>query len=186
MQKKLLLLSLLAVPVTILASGDAEATRYFAQTGRETDFFPRLFNFLIFAGLLYYLLAEPVKNFFKERKEGIAAQLKEIEEKLQAAKDAKKEAEKHLQESEQRAKEIVEDAKKEADVLVKNIQDANANDLSNLEKQLEEKMALEERKTLREVVDAVLSENITKDDIVLDEGKVIDVVSKNVSQRKAA
>ena len=48
--KKIILLSLLVVPAVLLASGgDAESTRYFAQTGRETDFWPRVFNFVIFA-----------------------------------------------------------------------------------------------------------------------------------------
>ena len=91
--KKIVLLSLLIVPAVLLASGgDAESSRYFAQTGRETDFLPRAVNFIIFASLLYYLIANPIKNFFKGRTEGIAAQLNEIETKLQAAKDEKKEA----------------------------------------------------------------------------------------------
>ncbi len=74
--KKIVLLSLLMVPAILLASGDAESSRYFAQTGRETDFLPRVFNFVIFAALLYYLLANPIKNFFKGRSEGIAAAVK--------------------------------------------------------------------------------------------------------------
>jgi len=181
MNKKLILWSFFVLPAILLASGDAESTRYFAQTGRETDFFPRVFNFVIFASLLYYLLANPIKNFFKERKEGIASQLKEIEEKLQAAKDEKKDAQARLNDSEQKASQIVDDAKKEASLLAQKIVDANANDLGNLEKQLEEKISLEERKSVREVIDQILSENITKDDILLDEGKVIDIIAKKVA-----
>ena len=98
--KKIVVMSLLIVPAVLLASGgDAESSRYFAQTGRETDFWPRVFNFVIFASLLYYLLANPIKNFFKGRTEGISAQLNEIEMKLQAAKDEKKEAQNRLEES---------------------------------------------------------------------------------------
>ena len=186
MNKKLLIWSLLVLPAILLASGDAEATRYFAQTGRMTDFFPRAFNFLIFSGLLYYLLANPVKNFFNERKEGISSQLKEIEEKLQAAKDEKKDAQIRLNDSEQNAKQIVDDAKKEANFLAQKILDANANDLVNLEKQIEEKMSLEERKSVRDVIDEILSENIKKDDILLDESKVIDIISRNVEHGKVA
>ena len=91
--KKIALLSLILIPAVVLASsGEAETTRYFAQTGRETDYWPRVVNFTIFAALMYYLLAGPLKKFFKDRKEGIASSLREIEEKLQAAKDEKKEA----------------------------------------------------------------------------------------------
>ncbi len=181
MNKKLILWSFFVAPAILLASGDAESTRYFAQTGRETDFLPRLFNFIIFASLLYYLLANPIKNFFKERKESIASQLKEIEEKLQVAKDEKKDAQARLNDSEQKANQIVNDAKKEATLLAERIMDANTNDLMILEKQLEEKISLEERKSVREVIDEILSENITKDDILLDENKVINIIAKKVA-----
>ena len=116
--KKIVLLSLLIVPAILLASGgDAESSRYFVQTGRETDFWPRVVNFTIFASLLYYLIANPIKNFFKGRSEGIAAQLNEIEEKLQAAKDEKKEAQNRLDESEKKAEQIIADAKDRSNFL---------------------------------------------------------------------
>ena len=180
--KKIVLLSLLIVPAVLLASGgDAESSRYFAQTGRETDFWPRVFNFVIFASLLYYLLANPVKNFFKGRTEGIAAQLNEIEMKLQAAKDEKREAQKRLEESEKRAEEIIADAKAEAVILAEKIAKANENELAILDKQFEEKVALEERKSAREAIDEILSDNITNDDIMLDEAKVVEIISKKVA-----
>lgn len=180
--KKIVLLSLLMVPAILLASGgDAESSRYFAQTGRETDFLPRIVNFTIFAALLYYLLANPIKNFFKGRSEGIAGQLNEIEKKLQAAKDEKKEAQNRLDESENRAEEILADAKVEATLLAEKIATANQNDLVLLTKQLEEKMSLEERKSAREAIDEILSENITTDDIMLDEAKVVEIISKKVA-----
>lgn len=181
--KKIVLLSLLVVPAILLASGhaDGETSRYFAQTGRESDYFPRIVNFTIFAALLYYLAANPIKNFFKERKEGIAKQLREIEEKLQAAKNEKKEAQARLSESEKKAEQIIVDAKKEAVLLANKIVESNQNDLENMGKQLEEKMSLEERKSAREAIDEILSENITNDDIMLDETKVVDIISKKVA-----
>lgn len=180
--KKIALLSLLMVPAILLASGgDAESTRYFAQTGRETDFWPRVVNFTIFAALLYYLLANPIKNFFKGRKEDIAAQLREIEDKLQAAKDEKKEAQTRLDESSKKADQIIADAKKEATLLAQKISEANENELALMEKQLAEKMTLEERKSAREAIDEILSENITNDDIMIDETKVVDIISKKVA-----
>lgn len=179
--KKIVLLSLLMVPVILLASGDAESSRYFAQTGRETDFWPRVVNFTIFAALLYYLLANPIKNFFKGRSEGIAMQLNEIEKKLQAAKDEKKEAQNRLDESKKRAEEILADAKAEAILLAEKIASANQNDLALLDKQLEEKISLEERKSAREAIDEILSNNITEDDIMLDEAKVVQIISKKVA-----
>ena len=181
--KKIVLLSLLVVPAVLLASGHAsgEESRYFMQTGRESDFWPRVVNFTIFASLLYYLVANPIKDFFKGRSAGIATQLNEIEEKLQAAKDEKKEAQVRLDASEKKAEEILVDAKAEAALLAEKIATANQNELASLEKQLEEKMTLEERKSAREAIDEVLSENITTDDINLDEKKVVEIISKKVA-----
>ena len=180
--KKIVLLSLLILPAVLLASGgDAEATRYFEQTGRETDFLPRTVNFIIFASLLYYLIASPVKNFFMERKEGIAEQLKEIENKLQLAKNEKKEAQARLDESCKKAEQIIADAKKEATLLAEKVAEANENELTLMSKQLEEKMTLEERQSAREVIDEILTENITNDDIAINESKVVDIISKKVA-----
>ncbi len=180
--KKPALLFLLVVPAILLASsGDAESTRYFVQTGRETDFWPRVVNFIIFASLLYYLLANPIKNFFVGRKEGIAGQLREIEERLQAAKNEKREAKARLDESSKRAEQIIADAKKEAILLAQKISKANKSELTLMEKQLSEKIILEERKSAREAIDEILSENITNDDIMINEAKIVDILSKKVA-----
>lgn len=181
--KKIILLSLLIVPATLLASGahDGEVTRYMLQTGRETDFWPRVINFTIWVSLLYYLIANPIKNFFQGRSEGIAGQLNEIEVKLQAAKDEQKEAQLRLDESEAKASQIIEDAKSEATFLANKIAEANENELNLMGKQLDEKMLFEERKSAREAIDDILSENITNDDIMLDSDKVVDIISKKVA-----
>jgi len=181
--KKIVLLSLLIMPAILLAAGhaDGEATRYFAQTGRETDFWPRVVNFTIFAALLYYLIANPIKNFFKGRSEGISKQLKEIEEKLQAAKDEQKDAQSRVDASAKRANGIIADAKAEAIILAEKIAADNQNDLVLLGKQLEEKISLEERKAAREAIDEILSDNITNDDIMLDAANVIEIISKKVA-----
>ena len=181
--KKIVLLSLLVVPAILLASGHAsgEESRYFAQTGRESDYWPRVVNFTIFAALLYYLVANPIKDFFKGRSQDIAKQLNEIEEKLQAAKTEKEEAQARYEASEQKAEEIISDAKVEATLLSNKIAEANVNELALLEKQLEDKMTLDERKSAREAIDEILSENITSDDIELNEKKIVDIISKKVA-----
>jgi F-type H+-transporting ATPase subunit b len=180
--KKIALYTLFLVPAVVLASGgNAAESHYFQITGRETDFVPRLVNFIIFAGLLYYLLANPIKNYFKGRRGGIESQLKEIEEKLQAAKDEKREAEERVSEAEARAAQIIEDAKKEAVILAEGIARANAAELEVMDKQFAEKIKLEEKKSAREVIDEVLGESITNEDIMLGESKVVEIVKKKVA-----
>ncbi len=181
--KKIVLLSLLVLPALLLASSghSGEESRYLLLTGRENDFWPRVVNFTIFASLLFYLLANPIKNFFKDRREGISAQLKEIEAKLKAAKDAEKDAQTRLDESSKQAALIIEDAHKEAAVLTAKIAESNVNDLALMEKLLEEKMTLEERKSVRAAIDTLLTENISNDDILIDEAKVVDIITKKVA-----
>ena len=179
--KKVVLLSLFMIPAVVLASADAETSRYFMQTGRENDFIPRVVNFTIFVGLLYYLLANPIKSFFKDRSAGIEGQLAEIEQKLQDAKDKEKEAQTRLDESEKRADSIIADAKAEAIYLAEQIAKSNKSELAILEKQLEEKIDLAEKKSVRAIINDVLSENITNADIMLDEVKVVDIISKKVA-----
>ena len=181
--KKIILLSLLILPAIVLASSghSGEESRYFMQTGRENDFWQRVVNFTIFASVLYYLIASPIKNFFVGRKEGIAGQLKEIENKLQAAKDEKKDAQARLDESSKKAEQIISDAKKEATHLAQKIVESNENELVLMDKQFAEKMTSEERKAAREAIDEILNENITNDDIIISESKVVDIISKKVA-----
>ncbi len=181
--KKIILLSLLIIPAILLAGGhsDSETSRYFMQTGRDNDFCPRLINFIIFAGLIYYLLANPIRSFFRERAKAIASQLAEIENRLKEAKLEKQNAEARIDASEKKSEMIISDAKVEAKLLGEKIIESNKNDLLVLEKQFEEKINLEERKSVRDIIDEVLNENITVDDIKINETKVVDIISKKVA-----
>ena len=176
------LAAVLVVPAFMLAAGEAEgASHYAAIAGRSTDFVPRVFNFLIFAALVYYLVADPIRNFFRERREKIAAQLTEIENRLQAAKEAKKSAEQALNESEKKAEEILEDAQKEAALLSERYRELGSRELTALEHQYRERMEMEKRKMQRETIVSLLDENITPDDIPLNASQIIDTLAKKVA-----
>jgi len=159
----------------------AAAAQYEAVAGRATDFIPRIFNFLIFAGLTYYLVASPLKAFFVNRREGIADQLNEIERKLQEAKEARKRAEHALEESKSKADTIISDSEKEIALLQEKHSEASTKELALLEKQLEEKCEMEERKMVREAIDTVLNENLTADDIPMSADQVVNIVAKKVA-----
>ena len=98
--KSIVTVALLLAPVLILANSghhvDPTATHYFKLTGREHDFWQRVLNFSIFAGLIYYLVANPIKEFFKGRSGDISNQIKEIEAKLQESKNEENLAKEYL------------------------------------------------------------------------------------------
>jgi len=177
--RHILTLALLLLPMILW--GNESAAHYESLTGRTTDFVPRIFNFLIFAGIAYYLLANPIKNFFVGRREGISDQMKEIEAKLQASKEEKREAELRVEESRKKAEEIIKTAGKEAELLAARIAASSEAELEALERQYEEKTTLEQRRVVREAISDVLSSNINNDDIQLDEKKVIDLIDKKVA-----
>ncbi len=174
--KNIALIATILVPSLVLASHGEHHTTMF-----NSDFFYRVLNFTIFAGLIYYLVANPVRAFFVGRSEGIANQLKEIEDKLQASKNERLVAEENLAKAQERAKELVEDAANEAKILVANIAEKNATLLKQLEKQALEKQELETKKAMRNTIESVLNDGITNEDITVDESKVISLISKKVA-----
>ncbi len=173
--------ALLVLPAFLFGNEGAEGSKYLAVAGREYDFVPRVFNFLIFVGLTYYLIAEPVKNFFVSRKEGIASQLSEIENRLQKAKEDRVSAEQALEASRRKAEEIMKDAEKEVELIKEQYAKMGEQEIENLIKQFNEKKELQERKMKKELVVSLLDENISTDDIPVTGKKVVDIVSRKVA-----
>ena len=175
---KIVLTIAFVLPVVAMASGDAG---HHDVTISNSDFWYRVINFSIFAGLLYYLAAGPIGDFFKGRRADIASQLKEIEDKLQASKDEAKEAEERVVNSETKAKELIADSGNEAKILVENIAKKNEDTLTMLDKSLDEKMELDSKKMAKDVINRLLTDGISNDDIAVDESKVVSLISKKVA-----
>jgi F-type H+-transporting ATPase subunit b len=175
--KNIALLATVLIPSLVLGSG----AEHHEVTMANSDFFYRVFNFSIFAGLIYYLAANPIKAFFKGRTEGIANQLNEIEEKLQASKNDRLVAEENVVNAKKKAKEIVSDAGNEAKVLSAKIAEKNDNALILLGNQAEEKQALESKKATRNTIDTVLNGGFETSDVNIDEAKVVSLISKKVA-----
>ncbi len=83
-----------------LASEAAHGAGHGITPAKITDFTWRTANFLVFAGLLIYLLVKkfPVKDFFAARSQEIAQTLEDLEAKKAATAKALKEAEARLAE----------------------------------------------------------------------------------------
>ena len=169
--------AVIAVPSLVLASGGEHHT----VTMWESAFKYKVLNFTIFAGIVYYLVANPIKAFFIGRSEDISNQLAEIEEKLKASKNERVLAEANVVKSEKRAEEIILDAGKEAKLLSANIAEKNENSLALLERQVEEKQEVEVKKATKATIDAVLNGGFDNSDINVDEAKVVSLISKKVA-----
>lgn len=172
-----LLATTLLLPSLVLASG----AEHHEITMFNSDFFYRVLNFSVFAGILYYLIANPIKDYFVGRSEGIAQQLEEIEEKLQASKNERLVAEENVVKAEAKAKDIVSTAGTEAKILADNIAEKNSVALAMLDKQTEEKLALASKKATEATISSLLNDGFENSDITVDEAKVVSLVSGKVA-----
>ncbi len=90
----------------------------------ETDIIQRTVNFLIFAALVYYLLADKLKAYFVSRSEAIAKSFNDVEEKIRASKQAIENAKVKRDEAKRLADELLVasniDAKHQAERIVEN------------------------------------------------------------------
>ncbi len=164
---------ILLVPAFLFASG--------AAANGPTDIIPRTINFLIFAGILYYLVAGPAKAFYVGRKERIAHQLDAIQVKLKESHLKKEEALQKVEEAKSNVRTLIETAKKEASMASEKIALDAVLEMDNLEKAFADKTNIERRQMQRAIVNEVLDELFKQGSIALDEKEMVNIISKKVA-----
>ncbi len=169
--KKIVLLGLAIVPAVLFASSE----------GAETDIVQRTVNFIIFAGILWYLLAGKIKAFFAERSLSIQTELDKVQDALKASQEKVADAQKKLEEAKKLASEIVEGAKADVDSIKQKISNAVDADIANLNKNLDEMMKVEVSKAKKEVVAQVLEELLNSENIRLTQDELANIVIKKVA-----
>ncbi len=157
------------------------ATFAFAAGETNYDIIPRTVNFLIFASLVYYLAAEPIKNLFAERKESIANSFEQIEEKLKEAESQKELAKKSLENAKTKAAEIVEYSKEEAQHMKQKLIAQNKSDVEVLHKQKEEAKVVAKNHMMRDVVKEELEKIFDSPDLKTDSSDILDSLIKKVA-----
>ena len=146
-----------------------------------TDVVQRTVNFLLFVGLIWYLIAEPVKNYFQSRSQGIADELKKVQEKLNETIALKKEALAKISSAEKFAEELVVSSKKENKIINDNMMLQCESDLEILTKQQASSTEFEQRKMVRAVVEDVLNEVLSQSSDGFDKEAMANVILKKVA-----
>ena len=165
----------------MVVSVSAFASAHGAEAEAGTDIVQRTVNFVLFAGIVYYLIAEPVKNYFQSRSEGIASELEKVQEKLRESKKAKAEAVQGVVDAKAVAKNILETAKKENKLLNDKIMKQCEIDLENLTQQNNSLMEFEKREMIRSMVSEVMSDILKDEDTTLDEKAMAEIITKKVA-----
>ena len=144
------------------------------------DIVPRTINFIVFAAILYYFIANPIKNAYKGRIAGIAARLDNIEQKLKDSKAKKDDALRRVEEAKANAASLVETARKEAVLISEHIKEETRQEVANLEKSFQDQKEFEKRRMVKSVVGEILNEIFASDSVKMDQSELINIMLKRV------
>ena len=169
--KKILLASLLLSPLALFASGN----------GTETDIVPRTVNFLIFLGIVYYLLADKIKIFLSDRTKSIQSELDKVKATLEESKQKVTDAEAELEKAKKIAEELVVDAQSSLKDIERNILAGYESDIKHLNKSFDEKIQLATTKAKKETVKEVLDELLSSENLPVSKENLTEIISKKVA-----
>ncbi|MFA6138308.1 MAG: F0F1 ATP synthase subunit B [Sulfurimonas sp.] len=169
-----ILVFMLMISTYALASGGS-------AEGAGTDIVQRTVNFVLFAGLVWYLVAEPVKNYFVSRSQAIADELKKVQDKLNDTIALKKEALSKISDAEKYADGLAISLKKENKIINDSIMTQCESELETLSKQQVVMKEFEQRKMVRNVVKDVLNQVLAQSSNDFDIEAMANVILKKVA-----
>jgi F-type H+-transporting ATPase subunit b len=170
MNKKIF--TLLAIAPLALFASDANV---------ETDILERTVNFLIFISIIYYLLADKIKAFFSDRTQSIQAELDKVQEMLKASEDKVSEAKQEIENAKKIAAELVDSAKSDIESIKSKIEANVEQEIAYLSKSFDEKTALEARRVKKEVVESVLDQLLSDENIAVSQQDITNIILKKVA-----
>lgn len=147
----------------------------------NSDFVMRSINFVIFAVILWWLVAKHIKNALKSRQDNISAQLNAVQDKLAQSRTKKENALKELEKSKVLAQEIIDGTKKEAVILAKNIEIQCKNDAESLRKAHAERLNFEQKRAKQAVIAEILDELLSDKNVALDKKAFVEILTKRVA-----
>ena len=167
-----ILVLMLSVSTIALASDAGDA---------GTDIVYRTVNFVLFAGLVWYLVAEPVKAYFTSRSEAIADDLKRVQDRLNESIALKKEALAKISDAEKFAEELAVSSKKENKIINDNMMAQCDADLEAIAKQHVTLTEFEQRNMVRGVVEEIVKETLSQSGSSFDKEAMANVILKKVA-----
>jgi F-type H+-transporting ATPase subunit b len=169
--KKILFALFAIVPLTLFAN-DANV---------ETDILERTVNFFIFVAIIYYLLADKAKVFFTNRTNSIQSDLDKVQDLLKASKKSIVDAKIEVENARKIAIDLIESANSDVDNIKKKIEIAVEQEINFLSKSFNDKTELETKKVKKEVVQIVLNQLLSNDNIALTQQELTNIISKKVA-----
>lgn len=169
---KILLVTVLFAVALFGSEGAAE---------KSTDIVWRTINFLVFAGIVYWLIEGHIRAFFGGRTAGIAAELNKVQERLAESKNQRDTAMQKIEEAKLFVNELNEGTKKECKILADKIATQCDLDIEVLQKQSNTLMGLEKRQMVRGVVNEVMGQVMVASDASITNDTMTDILKKKVA-----
>lgn len=158
------------------------STSLFASSaGSETDILQRSVNFLIFAALIYYLLADKLKGFFADRTASIAKSYEDAENKIKEAKAALEEAKAKREEASKLAAELVASAKNDAILQSKKIVEMADEECVRIQKSAAEEKAMIKKKMIIDSIEETLNDMFERDGFGVADSEFAKIIAKRVA-----
>jgi F-type H+-transporting ATPase subunit b len=171
MKKGFVFLLILAFQGALLANSE----------GGVTDILPRTVNFIIFAAIIYYLLADKLKAYFSQRTLSIQTELEKVQNILNESKAKAESAKAEVENSKAIADQIIADAKADIARIEKSIEKSVSEEIENLNKHFDEKIEIETRKAKKEVVEEVLDTMLNSGSLGVSDEEVSKIIIKKVA-----
>jgi F-type H+-transporting ATPase subunit b len=147
----------------------------------HTDILPRTVNFLIFVAIIYYILADKAKAYFKDRTTSIEDRFQEIEEqKLQNQKKID-EAEKELEKAKILASKIVEEAISNQNNIKQTILKTTDDKIQQLIKKIDENIYIQTEKLKTQTVSNFLDRIFENKNIQISAKDISNIIKKKVA-----
>lgn len=169
--KKILFMMLVISPLALFAS-DADV---------QTDILERTVNFFIFAAIIYYLLADKVKTFFTGRTKSIQAELDKVQDLMKESEKRVHDAKQEIENAKKIADELISSANNDIEAIKRKVEVAVEKDIAALSRSFDEKTELDRRKLKREVVQSVLDQLLSDENIDLSQEDLSNVILKKVA-----
>jgi F-type H+-transporting ATPase subunit b len=154
----------------------------FAAEGETNyDIVERTVNFFIFAAIIYYLLADKLKSYFKGRTEEIQGELNKVQEMVKESEKKVADAKKEVENAQKIANELVASAKSDTQNIKSKIEAQIEQEIEHLSKSFDAKTELETRKLKKEVVEEVLEELLSNENMNISQADLTNIVLKKVA-----
>lgn len=184
-------LSLLAASLALAGGGEAAHGGEHGITPEKiTDFIWRTVNFIVFAGILIYLVAKPAKEFFAKRASDISESFEELEAKKAEAEAALQAAQNRLAEMAAEREKLMEmflaegEAEKAKIIEKAEMVAARIKEMATLTiSQETKKAALELKKEVAEQATQMAEELIKKEITSTDQNKLVEEYLQKVVEK---